>query len=184
MSTSNSENESQSRLYNPYKDLNPNIPVKTLYNLPTSPEFLFHEESLAQRRSWGQNLTFYTGCGYIAGSVAGGGKGFIDGVRAFEATDTLKLKVNRILNSSGHAGRKFGNRLGIIGLLYSGLESAMVEIRDTDDVLNSVVAGLGTGVLFRAGNGVRPAAVAGVIGGVMAGLAVAAKQVMKRHVPI
>ncbi|EAZ25347.1 hypothetical protein OsJ_09161 [Oryza sativa Japonica Group] len=36
------------RLYNPYQDLN--IPYKQLYDLPTSPEFLFQEESLAQRR--------------------------------------------------------------------------------------------------------------------------------------
>lgn len=95
----------------------------------------------------------------------------------------MKLRVNRILNGSGHAGRKFGNRAGVIGLLYSGMESGVEKIRDTDDIVNSVVAGLGTGAVYRAAAGVRSAAVAGAVGGVVVGLAVAAKQVVKRYVP-
>ncbi|KAL6335198.1 hypothetical protein AAG906_029426 [Vitis piasezkii] len=98
--------------------------------------------------------------------------------------DTVKLRINRILNASGHAGRKFGNRAGVIGLMYAGLESGIVAVRDTDDVVNSVVAGLGTGALYRAAAGVRSAAVAGAIGGVVVGAAVTAKQVLKRYVPI
>ncbi|KAH0708750.1 hypothetical protein KY284_010177 [Solanum tuberosum] len=113
-----------------------------------------------------------------------GRKGFIEGVKASEPGDTLKLRVNRILNGSGHTSRKFGNRVGVIGLMYAGLESGMVAIRDTDDVINSVVAGLGTGAFYRAAAGLRSAAVAGVIGGAVVGLGVAAKQAMKRYVPI
>ena len=59
-----------------------------------------------------------------------------------------------------------------------------MAVRDTDDVVNSVVAGLGTGALYRAAAGVRSAAVAGAIGGVVVGAAVTAKQVLKRYVPI
>ncbi|XP_058098337.1 mitochondrial import inner membrane translocase subunit TIM23-2-like [Magnolia sinica] len=170
------------RLYNPYQDLQ--VPIKTLYNLPTSPEFLFQEESIAQRRSWGENLTYYTGSGYLTGAIAGAGKGFVDGVRSSEPGDTLKLRINRILNASGQTGRTFGNRVGVIGLLYAGLESGIVGFRDTDDVVNSVLAGLGTGALFRAAQGLRSAAVAGAIGGLMVGAVVAGKQLLKRHVPI
>ncbi|OIT35278.1 PREDICTED: mitochondrial import inner membrane translocase subunit TIM23-2-like [Nicotiana attenuata] len=170
------------RLYNPYQDLH--VPIQTLYKLPTSPEFLFQEESVAQRRSWGENLTYYTGIGYLGGAVVGAGKGFVDGVRASEPGDTMKLKINRILNGSGHTGRKFGNRAGVIGLLYAGMESGMVAIRDTDDVINCVVAGLGTGAFYRAAAGLRSAAVAGVIGGVVVGLGVTGKQALKRYVPI
>ncbi|CAA7410896.1 unnamed protein product [Spirodela intermedia] len=170
------------RQYNPYKDLQ--IPYQTIYNLPTSPEFLFQEESIAQRRSWGENLTYYTGCGYLVGSVGGASKGLFEAVRAAEGGDTLKLRVNRILNTSGQTGRRIGNRLGVIGLMYAGLESGMVLTRDTDDWVNSVVAGLGTGALFKAASGPRSAAVAGALGGLMVGAAVAAKQVAKRYVPI
>ncbi|GMP35147.1 hypothetical protein CsSME_00007718 [Camellia sinensis var. sinensis] len=170
------------RLYNPYQDLQ--VPIQTLYKLPTSPEFLFQEEAIAQRRSWGENLTYYTGIGYLGGAVTGAGKGIVEGVKSSEAGDTMKLRVNRILNASGHTGRKFGNRAGVIGLMYAGLESGMVAIRDTDDVVNSVVAGLGTGALYKAASGPRSAAVAGAIGGVVVGLAVTGKQLLKRHVPI
>ncbi|CBI35916.3 unnamed protein product, partial [Vitis vinifera] len=126
--TSQNDNDNR-RLYNPYQDLQ--IPIQNIYKLPTSPEFLFQEESVAQRPS--------------------------------EPGDTVKLRINRILNASGHAGRKFGNRAGVIGLMYAGLESGIVAVRDTDDVVNSVVAGLGTGALYRAAAGVRSAAVAGAI---------------------
>lgn len=170
------------RLYNPYKDLK--VPAQTIYQLPTSPEYLFQEESVAQRRSWGENLTYYTGIGYLGGAAFGAGKGLVEGVKASEAGDTMKLRVNRILNASGHAGRQIGNRAGVIGLLYAGMESGMVMARDTDDIINSVVAGLGTGALYKAAAGPRSAAVAGAIGGIAVGLAVTGKQVLKRYVPI
>ncbi|CAI9753744.1 unnamed protein product [Fraxinus pennsylvanica] len=176
------ENDSNRRLYNPYQDLQ--VPTKMLYKLPTSPEFLFPEESRAQRRSWGENLTYYTGIGYLAGSSAGAAKGFKSGIKSIEATDTMKLRINRILNGSGHTGRQIGNRCGIIGLLYAGLESGVVHFRDSDDVISSLVAGLGTGVLYKAASGPRSAAVGGAIGGVLVGLAIAGKQALKRYVPI
>ncbi|KAH6781278.1 translocase of inner mitochondrial membrane 23 [Perilla frutescens var. frutescens] len=173
---------SNRRLYNPYQDLN--LPTRTLYNLPASPEFLFQEESLAQRRSWGENLTYYTGIGYLAGATAGAAKGIFTGVKAIEPSDTTKLRVNRILNGSGHAGRVYGNRCGVVGLMYAGLESGMVAVRDADDVVNSVAAGLATGALYKAAAGLRSAAVAGAIGGAAVGAAVAGKQALKRYVPI
>lgn len=179
---SGSDPKTPTRLYNPYKDLE--VPIRNLYQLPTSPEYLFVEEARRKRRSWGENLTFYTGCGYLSGAVGGAASGLVGGVKSFESGDTAKLRVNRVLNSSGHAGRAWGNRLGVIGLLYAGIESGIVAARDTDDVWNSVAAGLGTGALYRAARGVRSAAVAGAVGGVVVGVAVTAKQALKRYVPI
>ncbi|KAJ4909418.1 Mitochondrial import inner membrane translocase subunit TIM23-1 [Raphanus sativus] len=172
------------RLYNPYQNFEVPIKSQYLYKLPTSPEYLFAEESLKQRRTWGENLTFYTGTAYLAGSVSGATLGIFSGVKNFESGDTTKLKINRILNSSGHAGRTWGNRVGIIGLMYAGIESGVVAATDRDDVWTSVVAGLGTGAVFRAARGVRSAAVAGALGGLAAGAVVAGKQVVKRYVPI
>ncbi|KAF2323592.1 hypothetical protein GH714_036257 [Hevea brasiliensis] len=156
---------SQARLYNPYQDLN--IPIQTLYQLPISPEFLFTEESLHQRRSWGENLTFYTGSAYLSGSIVGASIGFFSAFKSFEPTDTLKLKVNRILNSSGLSGRAWGNRIGMVGLIYAMMESGVVAVTDRDDVWTSVAVGLGTGAVCRAARGVRSAAVwcVGRVGG-------------------
>jgi mitochondrial import inner membrane translocase subunit TIM23 len=120
--------ESGRRQYNPYQDLN--IPYRTIYDLPTSPEYLFQEEALAQRRSWGENLTYYTGVGYLAGAAGGATVGLRRAVQAAEPGETMKLRLNRVLNSCGHDGRKFGNTLGVIGLLYAGMESGMVAVRD------------------------------------------------------
>lgn len=170
------------RLYNPYQDLQ--APNRYLYQLPTSPEFVFPEEAHRKHRSWGDNLTFYTGASYLTGSVTGGASGLVTGVKSFESGDTTKLRISRILNASGHSGRAWGNRLGVIGLMYAGIEGGIVAYRDSDDVWNSVAAGLGTGALYRAARGVRSAAVAGALGGILGGLAVTAKQVLKRHVPI
>lgn len=169
--------------YHPYQDLY-NVPAQSLYKLPTSPEFLFHEEAAHQRRSWSENLQYYTGTGYLSGAIIGGAKGSLDGIRSAEPGDTLKLRINRILNSGGHMGRKFGNNLGVLGLMFAGLESALIQYRDTDDLVNTALAGLGTGAIYRAARGPRSAAIAGAIGGIAAAAAVAGKQVVKRYVPI
>ncbi|CAA7043049.1 unnamed protein product [Microthlaspi erraticum] len=176
--------DENTRLYNPYQNFEVPIKSQYLYKLPTSPEFLFTEESLRQRRSWGENLTFYTGTAYLGGSIAGATVGVFTGVKSFESGDTTKLKINRILNSSGQTGRTWGNRIGVIGLIYAGLESGVVAATDRDDVWTSVVAGLGTGAVCRAARGVRSAAVAGALGGLAAGAVVAGKQIVKRYVPI
>ncbi|XP_020594158.1 mitochondrial import inner membrane translocase subunit TIM23-1-like, partial [Phalaenopsis equestris] len=68
------------RIYDPYKDLQ--IPYRAIYDIPTSPEFLFQEESVAQRRSWGENLTYYTGIGYLGGAVGGASIGLYKGLRS------------------------------------------------------------------------------------------------------
>ncbi|KAJ0968423.1 hypothetical protein J5N97_025340 [Dioscorea zingiberensis] len=170
------------RLYNPYQDLQ--IPYQSMYNLPSSPEFLFQEESIRQHRSWGENLTYFTGVGYLSGAVTGASIGLREALRAAEQGDTLKLRVNRVLNSSGQTGRRIGNRIGVLGLLYAGMESGLVAFRDADDWMNSVAAGLGTGALFKAASGPRSAAVSGALGGLMVGAAMAGKQVLKRYVPI
>ncbi|KAL6496941.1 hypothetical protein OROGR_028870 [Orobanche gracilis] len=155
------------RLYNPYQDLN--IPTKALYAA------LFGGES---------DLLYYTGIAYLAGATTGAAKGFASGVKAIEPTDTLKLKINRILNGSCHTGRQVGNRCAVIGLMYVGLESGMVAVRNKDDAMNSAIASLGTDALYKAASGPRSAALAGAIGRMLVGLAVTGKQASKRYVPI
>uniref|UniRef100_A0A2P2JAJ8 Uncharacterized protein n=1 Tax=Rhizophora mucronata TaxID=61149 RepID=A0A2P2JAJ8_RHIMU len=104
--------EHKFRKYHPYQNLY-NVQAQCLYNLPTSPEFLFHEEAAHHRRSWGENLQYYTGSGYLAGAILGGAKGSVEGIRAAEMGDSLKLKVSRVLNS---VGRRVGNSGTVWGL--------------------------------------------------------------------
>ncbi|KAK4282877.1 hypothetical protein QN277_014202 [Acacia crassicarpa] len=174
--------ERQTRVYHPYQDLN--VPIQKLYNLPTAPEHLFPEEAARTHRPWGENLQYYTGCGYLSGAMFGAAKGTVQGLKAAEPGDSLKLRVNRVLNSGGQTGRRFGNSLGVLGLIFAGLDSGVIHLRGKDDLLNSVVAGLGTGALYRAAAGPRSAAIAGAIGAIAAATAVAGKQALKRYVPV
>lgn len=181
-SNQNPKREQNFRQYHPYQQFD--VPIQSLYNLPTSPEYLFQEESLNSRRSWGENLQYYTGSGYLSGAVLGAIKGSVEGLRQAEPSDSLKLRINRVLNSGGQVGRRFGNSLGVLGLIFAGMESGLIYLRDSDDLLNTVAAGLGTGAVYRAAGGLRSAAIAGAIGGVTAAAAVAGKQAVKRYVPI
>ncbi|KAH7543225.1 mitochondrial import inner membrane translocase subunit TIM23-3 [Ziziphus jujuba] len=178
----NNNDQKKTRLYNPYQDLQ--VPIRNLYNLPTAHEHVFIEEATKPHRSWGENLCYYTGCGYFSGAIIGGAKGSIEGLKSAEPGDTLKLRVNRVLNSGGHMGRSFGNSLGVLGLIFAGLESGVNHFRGREDLLNTIVAGLGTGALYKAASGPRSAAIAGAIGGIAAAAAVAGKQAVKRYVPI
>ena len=61
------------RLYNPYEGLSTAIDARAglprnLYRLPEQPEFLFSEEAGVHKRSWSENLTYYTGLGYLSGT--------------------------------------------------------------------------------------------------------------------
>ena len=62
------------RLYNPYEGLSTALDARAglprnLYRLPEQPEFLFSEEASVHKRSWSENLTYYTGLGYLSGMV-------------------------------------------------------------------------------------------------------------------
>ncbi|XP_022988221.1 mitochondrial import inner membrane translocase subunit TIM23-2-like [Cucurbita maxima] len=181
-SSKSGDDRKNTRFYHPYQDLH--VPITKLYELPTAPEHLFFEEAARPHRSWGENLQYYTGIGYLSGALLGGARGSIQGLRAAEPGDSVKLRLNRVLNSGGQLGRRAGNSLGILGLIFAGLESGVIHLRGTDDVLNSIVAGLGTGALYKAASGPRSAAIAGAIGGIAAAAAVAGKQAVKRYVPI
>jgi hypothetical protein len=59
-----------SRLYDPYEGLGVVVGgKKMMFELPAAPEFVFQEEAAARKRSWGENLQFYTGLGYLGGEL-------------------------------------------------------------------------------------------------------------------
>ncbi len=179
--------EDTARLYNPYADLYGAAAgdlrsLESVYRLPTKPEHLFPEEAAVERRNLSENLTYYTGCGYLAGAAFGGVRGFGEGLRSREEGDTPKIRVNRLLNASGHRGRTTGNKFGILGLLYAGMESGTYYLRGTDDDIgNNIMAGLATGAAYKAAAGVRTAAIAGALGGIAVGGLVGVKQFSCRY---
>lgn len=146
--------------------------VKAPFRLPKEPEFLFSEEAFVHRRSWSENLTYYTGTGYLLGAIGGGG---IGAYRALNqpielATATgipsQRIRLNQLLNTSGKLGRSAGNSLGVLGLLFSSSESFLRYVNDgmVPEDLATVGAGATTGAVYRSVRGPRQAAAAAAIG--------------------
>eukprot|EP00884_Botryococcus_braunii_P013245 jgi/Botrbrau1/21921/Bobra.0249s0045.1 len=176
------------RLYNPYEGLNTALDTRATkggFKLPSQPEFLFSEEATVHRRSWSENLTYYTGTGYLSGAVLGGGQGAIGAVRTAPeiGPNTARLRLNRLLNMSGRTGRSAGNALGVLGLFFSSFESGIGYLADgrTSDAVNSVAAGFCTGALYRTPRGPRAAVVAGTVGAAAASLLVAARNTLSKN---
>ncbi|KAK9732859.1 hypothetical protein RND81_04G027600 [Saponaria officinalis] len=174
--------------YNPLKDLPNTTPYagtysQHIYHLPTAPEHLFEEESHRKGRTLTDNITFYSGTSFALGTIFGGVKGAAAGIKAAERGDSLKIRVNRILNNGGLIGRRFGNNLGVLGVLYSGVGGGIAHQRGVDDDLGSVFAGVGTGALYRVFNGVRSAAVGGLLGGVVVAGFLGGSHLLKKYVP-
>lgn len=139
--------------------------------MPKEPEFLFSEEALVHQRSWSENLTYYTGSGYLLGAVAGGGAG---AYRTLLSPASLtpaglpsqRLRLNQLLNTSGKLGRSAGNALGVVGLFFASSESFLRNVNDgvLPDESATLGAGVLTGALYRSVRGPRQAAAAAVVG--------------------
>jgi hypothetical protein len=57
------------KLYDPYEGISSALGgKKAAFRLPQGPEFVFAEEAAVHRRSWGENLQYYTGLGYLGGA--------------------------------------------------------------------------------------------------------------------
>lgn len=168
------------------QDKPPVTPLEMYRNI-YQPELLFEEEGQNNRRTWSDNLQFYTGSMYASGAISGGVKGTLEGLKSAEAKEGLKLRLNRVLNAGGGTGRRLGNTMGVVGLIFGAMETGINHYSHLDDTINTVLAGLGTGVLFKVASGPRGAAIAGVVGGLAAAATVAGKQFLfpaaKRYVP-
>ncbi|PSC70793.1 chlorophyllide a oxygenase [Micractinium conductrix] len=175
------------QLYNPYDGLGAALDRRVpgspgAFRVSKQPEFLFSEEALVHKRSWSENLTYYTGVGYLAGAVLGGGRGAVTAVSAPVALagveSSQRLRLNQLLNTSGKMGRGAGNALGVLGLLFASFESFSGYLTNgqVPDEANTLIAGAATGTLYRSVRGPRQAAAAAVVGTAGAAALLAARK--------
>jgi import inner membrane translocase subunit TIM23 len=82
------------------------------FRISKQPEFLFSEEAMVHKRSWSENLTYYTGLGYLSGAILGGARGAAQALSAPVALagveTSQRLRLNQLLNTSGKMGRTAG----------------------------------------------------------------------------
>lgn len=83
----------------------------------TAAGYLF-ESDLLKKRSFVEEMCFYTGTSYLSGVFLGGTFGFFEGVKKARELDTTvrKLRVNAILNGISRRGPTLGSNLGVLGM--------------------------------------------------------------------
>lgn len=116
------------RLYDPYAGLSGALRNKRgALRLPEEPEYLFIEQAKQKRRSWSENLCYYTGMGYGLGALSGGSYGLMQlaANKPEIAIDSNRVRLNRFLNMTGRTGRSFGNAFGVLGLFFAAFESSL-----------------------------------------------------------
>lgn len=170
-----------SRLYDPYEGISAALGGKrAAFQLPEAPEFVFQEDAAVHRRSWGENLQFYTGVGYLGGGTAGfaiGGMRYLK-EPAEPTFNTLKLKANRLLNTAGSIGRRMACGSAVLGLYFSVTESLIFSYNEgmLPDEACTMAAGFLTASLYRSPRGPRLAMVAGLVGAAAGGVLAAARR--------
>mmetsp|Transcript_25862 Transcript_25862/g.82293 ORF Transcript_25862/g.82293 Transcript_25862/m.82293 type:complete len:167 (+) Transcript_25862:3240-3740(+) len=142
----------------------------------TPPRSLLFPEDSSKKRGWSDNITFFTGMGYLSGAFAGGAMGGMAAIREKPAhgVQTAKMMRNEFLNKSGLQGRSLGNRLGCLGLLYAGTEGLTEWMLDGNlegMYASQIIAGLSTGALYQSARGPQAALVWGGIGAAAAAAA-------------
>ncbi|KAJ2835194.1 Mitochondrial import inner membrane translocase subunit tim23 [Coemansia sp. 'formosensis'] len=113
-------------------------------------------------RGWSDDLCYGTGTMYILGLASGGAWGFMEGLRSQHSIN-FKLRVNSVLNSMTRRGPFVGNSLGILGMFYNSINSAIGSFRGTRDQYNSLGAAAISGMLFKIGGGPRASLISGLI---------------------
>ena len=115
-------------------------------------DFLFAAEHGGKNhRPWGEKMTFYTGCGVLAGGGVGALFGAYDGFKKAKGS-SQRIVINSVANQVGMWGTKASNRLGVAALMYSTLGWFSTYAREEDDHLNSLSVAAATGAILSNGS--------------------------------
>ncbi|KAL1921918.1 uncharacterized protein VTP21DRAFT_10560 [Calcarisporiella thermophila] len=128
-------------------------------------------------RGWTDDLCYGTGTTYLIGLSSGGIWGFTEGIRkASLPSNNFRIRLNAVLNSMTKRGPFVGNSVGVLAMMYNGINSMIGASRGKHDMANSVAAGALSGIIFRSTAGVRAAGTAGAVCATVAGVWSAGKK--------
>jgi len=141
-------------------------------------EYLFEDEYVSNGPSWGARVCYGTGSTYLVGLATGGLWGLFDGLRNPQGSGSRRLRINCILNACTARGPFMGNSLGIVALVYNGLNGALIKARnDREDMWGSIAAATVSGAIFKSTAGLKKC----VMGGGIFGSAMLAFQLYQKY---
>lgn len=120
-------------------------------------------------RGWSDDLCYGTGVTYLTALSVGGAWGLIEGLNRTAPTASPRLKLNSCLNAITRRGPFLGNSAGVIALVYNGINSTIGHYRGKHDAVNSVSAGVLSGMIFKSTKGPKPMLISGALVGSAAG---------------
>ena len=144
------------------------------------PEYLEYNS-----RDWTSRMFLNTGGVYLFGIATAGLYGAGEGWRK-AAGMKGKIRLNSLLNHSAMRGSRLGNALGVLAVIFSGVEALADKYHVADLVgghewASPISAAVATGALYRCTHGPKAMALAGLTGGVFVGvMATAGRQVTSR----
>lgn len=101
----------------------------------------------------------------MIGASIGGVAGFYNGIRATNlAQETGKLRRTQLLNHVMKQGSATANTFGSIAVLYSAFGVLLQLSRGEDDDINTVVAGVATGLFYKSTAGLKKCMIGGAFG--------------------
>ncbi|XP_059617602.1 mitochondrial import inner membrane translocase subunit Tim23 [Phlebotomus argentipes] len=152
------------------QSLSPYLNYDPRFLQSAQPEFIFPEGASKQRGRF--ELAFsQIGSSVMTGAAVGGVAGLYNGIKATNlANQTGKLRRTQLLNHVMKQGSATANTLGTIAVMYSGFGVLLQWARGEDDEINTVLAGAGTGLLYKSTAGLRKCAIGGGVGFTLAAL--------------
>lgn len=101
----------------------------------------------------------------MIGAGIGGVAGFYNGIRATNlAQQTGVLRRTQLLNHVMKQGSATANTMGSIAVLYSAFGVLLSWARGEDDEINTVAAGVATGLFYKSTGGLKKCMIGGGVG--------------------
>lgn len=101
----------------------------------------------------------------MIGAGIGGVAGFYNGIRATNlAQQTGVLRRTQLLNHVMKQGSATANTMGSIAVLYSAFGVLLSWARGEDDEINTVAAGVATGLFYKSTAGLKKCMIGGGVG--------------------
>ena len=145
------------------------------------PDYLDYD---SKGRGLTERMFYNSGITYIGGLGLGGIFGALEGLRN-APKKRFKIRLNSVLNACGKRGSRVGNAVGVLAIMYTGMEG-LADYLEADKlaggIVNPIIAGAGAGALYKCTKGPGQMALFSVVGAAgMAGFSFGMKNFAQQY---